>query len=747
VLLMNGADHLAPQPGLPQALAAAEAHLDGSTAELGTLAAFLERAQSEVPADLAVHRGELRSGLRAPLLEGCASSRMPQKRRDFLNDRLLTRYLEPLAAWLQAVGGDADPGRIELAWRVALENHPHDSICGCSIDAVHDQMETRFARTEEIARAHLAQVTSELARRVAAAPPASGGRGGEAIVVWNPNAGGRSQVEGELELDVGAGRGAPALHLRDAAGRRVPVHAEVVEAGTSFAEYRVTASLARALVDGFPPEFFGEVPRGLALRRLRGQVLVDLQMGESPGPDFDFDAAKQDVAAALEALGDREVVYRVRRLPRVRLRFVDDLPGCGLRTYRLLRGRAVGCPEPTEVRAQRCADGGVAIENAAWRVEVAPDGSVKWLERSSGAATLDALRLVSEGDRGDSYSFDPVPAAPVIERPARARVALLPGSEAEVGIAIDLVYRVPRRLSTDRSARSSRLVRLPVRVVLRLARGLDRLDIAIEVDNRARDHRLRAHVRAPFAATHHAVESAFEVVERPIAPAADAFGDAAPAELPVGASPQRSFARVGDGVRAITLANRGSAEVEAVREPGGQTSLVVTVLRAVGWLSRGDLVSRPAHAGPPFETPGAQVPGPHRVELSLRAHPDGDVAAAAEARRFASPPLAFLGGGDAAAPLADGVRLVEGDDPAVVVSAIEPRPGGAVNVRLVNLAAEPRRLVVRHGFGGPGGLEPVDLQGQPLPNAPSEAADPSRIALRPRQIASFRPRRAPEQAG
>src|SRR5208283_1435757 len=37
------------------------------------------------------------------------------------------------------------------SWTWLIKNHPHDSICGCSIDAVHEQMLTRFAWSKEIA--------------------------------------------------------------------------------------------------------------------------------------------------------------------------------------------------------------------------------------------------------------------------------------------------------------------------------------------------------------------------------------------------------------------------------------------------------------------------------------------------------------------------------------------------------------------------------------------------------------------
>jgi hypothetical protein len=249
-------------------------------------------------------------------------------------------------------------------------------------------------------------------------------------------------------------------------------------------------------------------------------------------------------------------------------------------------------------------------------------------------------------------------------------------------------------------------------------------------------------VRAPFAASRFEVESAFEVADRPIAPAPDAFGSATPAEFPVGATPQRSFATVGDGVRALTVANRGCAEVEAVPEADGGTSLAVTVLRAIGWLSCDDLVSRPGHAGPPLETPGAQVPGPHRVELSLRAHPDGDTLRTAEAHRFAFAPLLFAGEGPDDAPLRDGARLVEVDDPAVVVSAVEPRPDSAPNIRLYNASPDERRVRIRHHFPGQRVLECVDLNGRPLPDADAGPVDSTdgTLALRPWQIAALRPR-------
>ena len=40
---------------------------------------------------------------------------------------------------------------LKYAWKQLVKNHPHDSICGCSIDAVHRQMLARFEEIDQVA--------------------------------------------------------------------------------------------------------------------------------------------------------------------------------------------------------------------------------------------------------------------------------------------------------------------------------------------------------------------------------------------------------------------------------------------------------------------------------------------------------------------------------------------------------------------------------------------------------------------
>ncbi len=738
LLLMNGADHQLPQAGLPAALERAVRLLPGWSAEIGTLPGFVARAKRESTSDLAVHRGELRSGLRSPLLPGCASARLSQKQEDFENDRLLTRYLEPLATWLSALGGEPDVETIDLAWRIAMENHPHDSICGCSIDPVHEQMESRFQRVAELAGAHLERVACELAQAVAVPQEGFGRGAGESLVVWNPNGAGPTEVDALIEVDLPVSRGkVKTVHLRDAGGRRISARAELVEPGMRMYDWVFPPHVLEMALPGLT----GDTTAHLREVRIGGagaQLTLDFRLARSPS-GFDAEPAKRAILGRLEDGQVEEIRVRGQLIPRIRLRFVDDLPGQGLRVYRLAPGRALRGEDRSDLQSERQPDGGVRIANQVWSVEVADDGRVSLSNRIHGVRIEDALRVVSEGDRGDEYNFDPVPGAVRVERPDRVRVSLGPASESEVSAVIAAKYRVPTELAPDRDARGRSSVVLPVTLRIRLVSGLDRVDVESSVDNTARDHRLRLHVRAPFTAQRFEVESAFEIAERPIDPPRDAFGSESPSEFPVGATPQRSFATLDDGDRALTLANRGLAEVDAVPEADGTTSLAVTLLRAVGWLSRADLRLRPGDAGPGLATPGAQVAGLHRAELSIRLHPVDSAGRVSEAHRFANPARAWIGGGPVDAPLADGARLVEIDDPVVVVSAIEPRADRHPVLRLYNASAQPRTVALRWNGPGARAIEPVDLTEQRVQDDTVRTEETrATLSLRPWGIATLR---------
>src|SRR5207245_10944188 len=74
-------------------------------------------------------------------------------------------------------------------------------------------------------------------------------------------------------------------------------------------------------------------------------------------------------------------------------------------------------------------------------------------------------------------------------------------------------------LSHDRRRRGEAETALPVRLMLSLESDRPRLDIELEVINRAEDHRLRVHFPLPFQAGHSVADTAFHAPARAVAAA------------------------------------------------------------------------------------------------------------------------------------------------------------------------------------------------------------------------------------
>ncbi|HEY8491522.1 MAG TPA: glycoside hydrolase family 38 C-terminal domain-containing protein [Dehalococcoidia bacterium] len=220
LLLMNGADHLMPLADLPRRLAMAGRLVPGLEVEHGTLPEFVRRVREAIGerADQWPRlEGEFRSGERAHLLPGVLSARMWIKQRNRATEIRLSRWAEPFTAWASAATGAgarlAWAPLLRQSWRYLLQNQPHDSICGCSVDQVHEEMKTRYDWADQIAERAAREALEVLASRVGAGPA---GR----LVVFNPARGPRTDY---VEAAVRVPAGTPAVRLLDPEGGEVPV--------------------------------------------------------------------------------------------------------------------------------------------------------------------------------------------------------------------------------------------------------------------------------------------------------------------------------------------------------------------------------------------------------------------------------------------------------------------------------------------------------------------------------------------
>lgn len=687
LLLLNGTDHHEPQPEVPALIAGAR--LDGAELRLSSLAEYMQSLAEDVQAGgavLPIVRGEARGSRRKHLLPGVLSSRTWIKQRNHACETLLERWAEPCAALAELAAGQA-PDRsawtghlatprvrrpaalLEQAWRLLLLCQPHDSICGCSIDAVHEEMRSRFDQAEQIGEEIVRQSLTALAGLVDTRrdPEAAG-----ALVVFSdldpaPPACVRARFELPAGLDPFA--------LHDDAGRPIPC--------------RVLDRRTRQLADlEFDPDglrgMLGLVEDGRALGMAVAAVAVveagrratvDVVLSESGAPDPAAIEAAQARVEALAAAGVDRFRLHVHFPTEVEVEFLaPDLPPLGWRTYGLHPAAEAGAePEPQPADT---------AENESLRVEAAPDGSLTLTDLRSGLRYEGLLRFEDRGDRGDSYTFCPIEGDlpigdPVrVEPPRRWRHAW--GQELRGGLTL----RVPASLTPDRRARAAETVEVPIEWAVRLIDGAARADLTLTVDNTALDHRLQAVFPLGAALEHAVYDGAFEWVQRPTR---IPEGDDDWIEQPAPEAPLREFIAGAAADRGLAVAVRGLREASA--SPQGE--LRITLLRCTGWLSRDDLATRKGGAGPALATPGLQSPGRLEAQLSLIPF-QGDLAhAAALAAAFQSAPRAVVAGVQAG-PLPPQGAWLRVDPPAFRLTAVkQAEDGDGLIVRGVNPGPHP----------------------------------------------------------
>lgn len=169
VLLNNGSDHKEAQPEIPEIIEQWNAEYPDKKIEQRDFEYYIDKVLESNP-ELKSYEGELRGGRYAHLLSGVLSARMWIKQRNTEIEYLFEKYTEPIAAitWALDKEGKFDypDDYILTGLKWLIKNHPHDSICGCSIDEVHEEMKTRFGWAEQIGREIIKNSISYLNRLI-----------------------------------------------------------------------------------------------------------------------------------------------------------------------------------------------------------------------------------------------------------------------------------------------------------------------------------------------------------------------------------------------------------------------------------------------------------------------------------------------------------------------------------------------------------------------------------------------------
>ncbi|MFA6989151.1 MAG: glycoside hydrolase family 38 C-terminal domain-containing protein [Candidatus Gastranaerophilaceae bacterium] len=499
--------------------------------------------------------GELRNNSRSFILSGTFSSRLYLKRQNARSSWLLSKIAEPLQSLLQNTGFSISrQNQLDYAWKLLLQNHPHDSICGCSIDPVHREMLTRFEKTNQVSNGIISRCLRDVANKVSK----------DEFAVINLS---NYEYTGVLKLKTD--KDLPNTNWQS-------IDCELDSASEGHCPFGDI---------GYKPNF--SAPLVGEEQAVQGRV----PLGEGG-------FAAQKTAAKKEF--PPELLYNIEKIPVQEdytnyseyLVYVNDLKPCSLNI--ISTKKLSNSFESVETSKN-------SLKNEFVELKVNENGSLNIKNLKNNLEFQNLHLFENMADVGDTYNFSPIktdkPLKPILKRSYIIENGTLRGQ-------LRLIYeiKIPEK-AVNNEKRSRKTITHSLGTDITLSAHSKMVEFETTWENKSKDHILQLKFNLPQKITKTFSEDNFGLIERNFDPDYSLRKNM-PAETGKELKTNTACMQRFVWVQGFGLITEGLCEY-GVHE----NELYMTLLRSVGILSQGKMGTRGQAAGPPLPTIEAQCPG------------------------------------------------------------------------------------------------------------------------------------------
>lgn len=561
LLFMNGCDHQPIQTDLSEAIRVAKKLYNDIDFVHSNFEDYVKVLKEKMPSDLQVIKGELRSQQTDGwyTLVNTASARVYLKQWNQLCQTLFEKVAEPIATMASHYGYKYPHHLFEYGWKSLMKNHPHDSICGCSVDEVHREMVARFDKAKDVAKYIINESLSYLSSKINTSSFTKLGEKVYPFMVLNTSGYERCGVV-EVNVDIAK------KYFREGQPNAIAKEMRKVEV----------------------PKF----------------KVVDINGNEidanivDTGIKFDYDLPKDKF---------RQPYYS--RVVKVELE-TKNIKSFGWDTYALVKIK------DESIKEKKSLINGNVLENKNLKVEIKENGSIDLLDKNTNRIFKDLCIYENSGDIGNEYIYmKPVGEAPLTTKNLKASIEVKEDLDYKAVIEITHNWNIPvganellqeeieevLEFKHRKSQRVEETVELEIKTILTLEKEGKGLKVKSVFNNIAKDHRMRMLFATDIESDVHYAESIFEVAKR------QNNVDKA-WENPSNCQHQQAFVNVHNEEYGLTIANKGLNEYELIND--NRNTIAVTLLRSVRELGDWGV----------FETPEAQCQGMHEAELEIIPH-------------------------------------------------------------------------------------------------------------------------------
>jgi alpha-mannosidase len=583
LLFMNGCDHQPVQKNITEAIAIANRLYPEYEFRHSNFNDYIECVKAAQENKLSTVTGELTSQSTNgwTTLVNTTSSRIYLKQLNRENEVALANLAEPLAVFATEVGAQYPHAELKYAWKKLMQNHPHDSICGCSVDEVHEEMITRHHKSLEVSQELMKNSIETLCCYI----DTSFFLGQEAypFTVFNTSGWKRTGTVSAL-IDI----------------ERV-YHENL---STSYDKMQKRNIKPLTLVDHNGDFVFATIE----------------DMGVRFGYDLPDDKFRQPYMA-------RHVKVTLE---------AEEVPSMGYKVYALVPSETITTNETVSLKETVASKETVSsketvaskeilnkgknslviamgMENEHLKVTINANGTINLLHKETGKLYTELCYYEDTGDIGNEYIYrQPKGDHAILSKDSICSCQLIEDEQYRATYKITQVLQIPEsaddtlmeeiRSMTDikqrKAKRSKKLLHLTITTFLSLEKDGHGVTVRTEFVNTMKDHRLRVILPTGLVTDTHFADSVFEIVKRPNHHGTNW-------ENPSGCEHQQCFAGIADQEAGIVAANFGLYEYELL--PEENNAIAITLLRAVGEMGDWGV----------FLTPGAQCLGKCSVSYEI----------------------------------------------------------------------------------------------------------------------------------
>ncbi|WP_100010221.1 mannosylglycerate hydrolase [Lentibacillus sediminis] len=356
--------------------------------------------------------------------------------------------------------------------------------------------------------------------------------------------------------------------------------------------------------------------------------LSSFTLQDSQGREIPFEVmSKEEIDPGLI---DRQIVHYGNYDPffRYRIQLEDTLPAMGYQTYYV-----TDAEKPMENSFAETDK----VETDFHTVTVNPNGTLKIVDKELQETFDQVLLLENGGDDGDEYDYSPLLDEEIIYSSHTKAEAKILQNDYEAQLTIDMKLEVPEDLASRKANKRDAFVDVSWQITIPKHKRM--IKICANLNNQAKDHRLRTLIPAGIAADFSLADNQFGSIKRAVRdPAMDVWEEEKWSERPDAIYPMLSYAGISDDHCGVSVLTNSTREFEVIGE--NYDTIALTLFRSVGVLGKEELIRRPGRpSGIKLPTPDSQMIGKLSLNFAIVTH-DGETTPteiARMAKEYATP--------------------------------------------------------------------------------------------------------------